>query len=391
MTAVAPTRRFAPGQGLVCLVWLSAILLCLPRVASASAGFLLAKDGTLVVGRNLDATAFTPGALMVNKRGIRKESRSWHELAYGHPSSHPHLTWVSKYGSLTLNTLCRDFIDSGMNEAGLVIQEMSLVENRYPEDASKPCFFMMLWMQYVLDCFATVDEVLASAREVALDGWNWHFFVADASGQAAVIEFIDGRPVLTAGPDLPVAALCDERYAVELQRLRQFAGFGGERPVLLKNDARGRDAATPATDVGFVRAATLLQRGVASPLAPTDYGFAVLDELARDGTRWSCVFDLTGRKLRYRTRTEPAVKEVALADFDFASEGPALMLDIHGAADPSPAAFTAYSPELNRAYLLKKIAGWETVFSSNGATLDGALERLAGYAESTAPAGPAGR
>jgi len=41
------------------------------------------------------------------------------------------------------------------------------------------------------------------------------------------------------------------------------------------------------------------------------------------------------------------------------------------------------SPELNRASLEKKISGWESVFTSNGATLEGALDRISGYSETT--------
>ena len=162
------------GRITVAIARISGLLLaaglCLALVAGqeafACSSFLVKKDGAIVAGRNLDSTKFTPGVVVINTRGVRKESRSWNELAYGQNVPNPHMTWVSKYGSITLNTFCRDFVDGGMNEAGLFIQEMSLVENKYPEDATKPRFFMMLWMQYVLDSFESVDQVVE--KQIAL-------------------------------------------------------------------------------------------------------------------------------------------------------------------------------------------------------------------------------
>ena len=80
----------------------------------ACSSFLLEKDGAYVAGRNLDSNKFTSGAVVVNNRGIRKESRSWNELAYGQEVENPHITWVSKYGSIAFNTFSRDFVDGGI-------------------------------------------------------------------------------------------------------------------------------------------------------------------------------------------------------------------------------------------------------------------------------------
>ena len=74
------------------------------RDALACSSFLVEKNGTVVAGRNLDSTKFTPGVVVINKRGVRKESRSWNELAYGQTVPNPSMTWVSKFGSITFNT-----------------------------------------------------------------------------------------------------------------------------------------------------------------------------------------------------------------------------------------------------------------------------------------------
>ena len=359
------------------------LALAAPQEALACSSFLVEKDGTIIAGRNLDSEKFTSGVVVVNKRGIRKERRSWNELAYGQSVPNSHLTWVSKYGSITFNTFCRDFVDGGMNEAGLFIQEMSLVENKYPEDASKPRFFMMLWMQYVLDSFDSVDQVVGSALEVVIDGWNWHFFAADAGGNTAAIEFIDGKPVLTYGEAMPVTVLCNDTYTTEMERLQKYEGFGGNNPVFLKGDPRTRGAEEPVEDDRFVNAATLIKRTADSPLPPLEYGMKILEEMAWEGTQWSYVCDLTNKKVRFRTKDSPQLKELSFADFDFGSHRSTRMLDIHSTGNIGPDSFSDYSLKLNRHSLKKKISGWESVFTSNGATLEGALDRIAGYSETT--------
>lgn len=361
--------------------------LCVAFIAShevlACSSFLMEKDGVFIAGRNLDSNKFTSGAIVINKRGIRKESRSWNELAYGQEVANPQLTWVSKYGSIAFNTFGRDFVDGGMNEAGLFIQEMSLVENKYPEDTSKPRFFMMLWMQYVLDSFDSVDQVVKSANEVVIDGWNWHFLAADATGNSAAIEFVDGKPVLTYGKAMPVKVLANETYATEMDRLLKYDGFGGDKLVLLKGDERQRDPDEPVEDDRFVNAATLINRGPDSPSAPLDYGMTILEEMAWEGTQWSYVCDLTNKTIQFRTKDSPQLKTLSFADFDFDAVSPTLMLDVHATGDVGPMSFTEYSLELNRDQLFKKISGWESVFTSNGATLDGALDRISSYPETT--------
>jgi hypothetical protein len=326
--------------------------------------------------------------VVVNRRGISKESRSWIELAYGRSVPNPHLSWVSKYGSISFNTFCRDFVDGGMNEAGLFIQEMSLVENKYPEDTAKPRIFMMLWMQYVLDSFESVDQVVASAREVVIDGWNWHFFAADAEGNTAAIEFVDGIPVLTYGEAMPITVLCNETYETEMNLLRTYQGFGGDTPVVLKDAGIIPDPDAPYVDDRFVNAATLIELGGDSPLEPLDYGMKILEEMAWDGTQWSYVCDLTNKTVRYRTKESPELKELRFSDFNFDAASPTRMLDIHATGDIHPGSFSDYNSELNRASLEKKISGWESVFASNGATLAGALDRISGYSETTKIAQP---
>ena len=108
--------------------------------------------------------------------------------------------------------------------------------------------------------------------------------------------------------------------------------------------------------------------------------------MAWEGTQWSYVCDLTNKTIRFRTKDSPQLNTLSFADFDFDAASPTLMLDVHTTVDVCPETFSEYSLELNRDQLFKKISGWESVFTSNGATLDGALDRISSYSETTEPA-----
>ena len=91
-----------------------------------------------------------------------------------------------------------------MNEAGLCIWEMGLDNTEFMENDTLPKLFMSQWMQYVLDNFESVDQVIRSTFEIVLDGWDWHFFTGDRDGSCAAIEFLGGEPVVHTGKSLPV-------------------------------------------------------------------------------------------------------------------------------------------------------------------------------------------
>lgn len=197
--------------------------------------FMLKKDSILITGHNLDKGKHAHGVVVVNKRGVQKQCKSWTELAYNQTVVNPKMEWVSKYGSVTFNRFCRDFPDGGMNEAGLFMVEMSLAGTSWPTDDSKPKIFMCLWIQYVLDNFKSIDQVVQSAHDLTIEGWSWHFFAADQDGNAVVIEFLDKKVVIFKGDELPIPVLANTAYAEELKLIKEYEGFGGTKKINLDN------------------------------------------------------------------------------------------------------------------------------------------------------------
>src|SRR5438477_4854789 len=100
----------------VLLVW-TALLGALP--ARCCTTFLLQGTGALYFGRNLD-WYWEDGIVVVNPRNLQK-------AAFVLPGNTP-AKWASRYGSVTFNQFGREMPFGGMNEAGLVVENMWLDE-----------------------------------------------------------------------------------------------------------------------------------------------------------------------------------------------------------------------------------------------------------------------
>jgi choloylglycine hydrolase len=340
--------------------------------------FTLKKGKALIVGHNLGAGDHVPGVVVINKRGVRKKAVSWKELLSGKPIPNPPLEWIAKYGSITFNPFCRDFPDGGMNEAGLFIEEMTLDGTRFPEDKSKPLLFMMLWMQYVLDNFESIDQVIQSVYDITIDGWTWHFFTADRNGNSAVIEFLAGETRVFKGKDLPYPVLCNTKYEAEINNIQRYKGFGGDEEVNLHNDKIQR----------FVHGARMIQDFDPDKEDAVDYGFKILEQFDRGGTQWSLVCDIKNLKAYWRSSASKEIKKVDLKNFDLSCGSPVKMLDYHtGLGGNVEKNFAAYSLETNRHFVIRAVEalgkGFESFFTSQGSTVEDVIARIAGYSEKT--------
>jgi penicillin V acylase-like amidase (Ntn superfamily) len=323
-----------------------------PRSRGCST-FMLSRGQELVVGHNLDLPRRLPGMIVINKRSVSKTSSSWHELLTSEEPVSQRMSWVSKYGSVTFNPIGREFPDGGINEAGLSIHEMTLSETEYPENDTAPCMFMAHWVQYVLDSFESVEQVLGSASQIVLDGWGWHFFVSDREGGCAIIEFLDGKPVIYSGQSVPVHALCNTQYAHEIEQLKGYEGFGGDQDIDLgdKNFPRFVHAAHMLGNLDAVASASLV-----------DYGFDILRTVERGITQWSYVIDVPQLEVHFRTSVAEKIKHLDLGAFDFSCETPPEVLDIDYPISAEVSAhFVAYTPEINRQFITK---GFECVATS---------------------------
>jgi len=354
--------------------------------------FVLQKGDILVFGKNFDW--FTGlGMVVVNKRGVRK-------TAAFPPERNP-ASWVSKYGSITFDQMGREHPFGGMNEAGLVVEQMWLEATAYPEPDTRPVVGELQWIQYQLDNFSSVEEVMASDSHLRIrpGGAPLHYLVCDREGKAATIEFIEGRMVVHTGDGLPVGVLTNSTYAECLEYLGQHEGFGGDTGIpeapssedrFVRAAAEVKDYCSHASDDG----AGDLQDGVAEPddgpteprdgiMDPVGCAFGILGSVAQgDATRWSIVYDIPGRRIHFRTLDGPDMKVVSLDHFDFECAGPVKILDVNSAeSDTVERYFVDYTRAANRGLVRAAFRKYTEAGFFARMPDDATIDRMADYPE----------
>ena len=314
------TRRFAALAGFGV-----AVLIASP-VLSCTTVCLLEKE-KVIVAYNYDFHS-PDGLLLVNKRGTKRVSTARSQGAI----------WTANYGSVTFNQFGRDNPMTGINEKGLVVTQMWLDGTRYPPVDTRPTIGILEWIQYNLDRHASVAEVVAQAEAVRpTSRYPIHYLVADPTGDAATLEFLDEKLVIHRGATMPVRALANSTYADSVAAFEKSRG-DGVMPATLSSIDR------------FVRAATLAGQGGAEPVAR---GFEILASVAQPRlTRWSVVYDLRAREVHFRTDGNQAIRRLALAGLDFSCATPVKMLDATiGRAGDVGGALLDYTTVANRALI----------------------------------------
>ncbi len=301
--------------------FIATVLLALPVIRiHACSTVLLREDNVLLVGHNLDETTDFKGFICINKRDNYKVGSTWKALRTYSNHLPYSFNWISQYGSITWSSIGRDLPDAGVNEAGLVIEEMSLAQHPYPPPFIQPRLFQMQWIQYHLDSFSTVEQVIESASVIIPDGWPWHFFIADKTGHCATIEYVNNKLVVHTGDALPVTALCNSTYENELERLKNYQGFGGDKAIYLDNRKTPR----------FVRAAHMLNAyDPHTHPSAVDYVFEILDNLGGNLTRRSYVVDILNNRAYFRTEPHAPIRHFSLNAFDFSCNTPVRILDMN--------------------------------------------------------------
>jgi choloylglycine hydrolase len=315
------------------------------RPGAACTAFVMKNGGVVLLAKNLDWPV-GEGYVFVNKRHVIKE-------AFGGAAS-PALRWTSKYGSVTFNQFGREFPLGGINEQGLVIEELN-GPAVYPSPDARPGLNEFQWIQYQLDNHSSVRDVLKSEVRLRISKLllDLHFLIADRSGKAAVVEFAGGRMVSYSGNGLPVRVLSNNSYAESVRFLKMHRGFGGERKV-----SNGPESAER-----FVRAATILEdfdwpvRGVLS-----DHAFTVLRSVEQADTQWSIVYNIPRHLVFFKTRAHRRLKIISLDALDFSCASPVLMLPVETEAGwVLTGDFVPYDPQKNRLLLERVFRRLESI------------------------------
>ncbi len=319
-----------------------------PR-ADACSAILLQLAGRPMMARNYD-WHIGNALVMMNQPGIAKRALSFDNAA----------EWVSEYGSVTVNQYGRELPCDGINESGLAIAILWLSESEYPATDERPSVNTAQWVQYQLDTAATVAEVIASDNKIRITpygGAKVHYFVCDATGDCAVIEFLDGRMVAHRGQDLPQPQITNNTCELSRKHLVGFEGFGGEQQI-------------PSDGASLSRFVRLAAAATEAPAEVDDAHLVALEtihKVRQPSTQWQIAYDLENKAMVFRTRENQAVRRIDLTDCEFGSDKPIQVLDIRTPVEGDVVSeFRNYTREANRRLIERSMAA--TDFTRNWPT-----------------------
>lgn len=232
------------------------------------------------------------GLVFLSPRGQQKFSK-----IPSHHHSDAGEFWISRYASLTLSQFGRDYPMQGINERGLAGMVL-VAPAQYPIIGKRGVITENLWLQYQLDQFSSIQEVAEhlddfGIRKISAD---LHWFLCDASGECATVEFSEGQRRIFRTTDDRLQVLTNSPALESWDWYHEWSQSGRELPVGYGSMAR------------FTRLAWRASHESNLDLT------AALDDVAQEGfTAWQTIFDLKRREMLVRLAGE-ARRQVSFRD-----------------------------------------------------------------------------
>jgi len=305
-----------------------------PAVEACTRAVYLGPEDRVLTGRSMDWKLPMVSNLWAFPRGIERDG------AAGERST----TWISRYGSLTVSGYDIATAD-GMNEAGLVVNLLWEVEATYPEDDGvTPRISLSVFPQYLLDRYATVAEAVVDLREspVQVAGGDVpvgppgraatvHVSLSDATGDSAIIEFVDGETVIW--HDRSYQVMTNEPTFDRQLAVREY--WDGVNPrEFMPGTVRATDRFVRASFyINAVEQTSDARRAAASVFSvirqvSVPWGISIADQPNLSTTRWRVVADHLDRRYYVESVTSPSVFWVDLAKLDLSEGAPVMKLDL---------------------------------------------------------------
>lgn len=285
----------------------------------------LGEDSRIITARSMDWKLDVESNLWIFPRGMKRTGQA------GDNSIH----WVAKYGSVITSGYDIATTD-GMNEKGLIANVLWLVESEYPEfnRNSKPGLSIAAWAQYVLDNYPDVaTAVNALAQEpftlvtAQVPGQErlatLHLSLSDASGDSAIIEYINGKQVIHHSRDYQVMTNSPV-FEQQLALNAYWQQIGGV--TMLPGTNRAADRFVRASFyVNAIPQKASAEESLASMFgvirnASVPYGITTANEPNISSTRWRTVADHKDQLYFFESALSPNVFWVDLKKVDFSAE-----------------------------------------------------------------------
>ncbi len=289
----------------------------------------------VLVGRTMDWPESTEPVLTVFPRGIKR-----HGGLLGHEEivkDNPY-NWTTKYGSL-VTTIYGIGTADGFNERGLAAHMLFLNATDFgPRDPSKPGIHAGLWAQYLLDNAATVTEALALLENVQIimaeargTKTTVHLAIEDASGDSAILEYVNGKPLIHHGREFKIMTN-DPTYDEQLILLKHQDFSKPSSTMPLPGNVNPRDRfiraayflpmlPEPKSEREAVAGVLAITRNVSVPFGAPYKGFGIYN------TEYRTVTDLTNKRYFFELTNSPNVIWAELDRFSLKPGSPVMELN----------------------------------------------------------------
>jgi len=235
-------------------------------------------------------------------------SLDWHEPMGEELRVFPRKT--NRDGTTTYASLCivaKNYDNAyleGINEKGFAAHLLYMEDTIYEKrDISRPSVSYAEWVRYYVDLCSSVQNALDLARFVQITPimiqkkiYPVHLAIEDASGDSAILEFIDGKLVIHHGREFTVLTN-EPMYTKQLENLGKYLPFEGS---CVPSGIEPKDR--------FVRAHYYLQHVSVSKNDPIPSMFYLIALVSvpwqfrnEDSTLWTSVMDLSRKKYYFRS------------------------------------------------------------------------------------------
>ena len=313
---------------------LAVALVAGPVAEACTRAVYLGPEDRVLTGRSMDWKLPMVSNLWVFPRGMERDGVAGPRSA----------SWTSTYGSLVVTGYDIATAD-GMNEAGLVANLLWEVEATYPDDEGEtPRVSLSVFPQYLLDRFATVAEAVTDLRDNPVEvaggevpvgppgrAATVHVSLSDATGDSAVIEFVDGE--MKIWHDRSYQVMTNEpTYDRQLAILEYWQNVNPRE--FLPGTVRASDRFVRAHF--YINAVTqsadprIAAASVFSVIRQTSvpWGISVADAPNLSTTRWRVVADHKDRRYYLESVVSPSVFWVDLDNLDFSEGSEVVKLDL---------------------------------------------------------------
>lgn len=303
----------SPARPLATLLLLAGSVLAADAAVACTRILWNDNGHAVMVGRTMDWPESTEPVLTVLPRGMARDGGllAGQAVVTDNPAR-----WTSRHGSLVTTVYGIGTVD-GLNEAGLGAHLLYLTATDFgARDPGLPGIQAGLWAQYVLDNAATVSEALALLDKVQIvmveargHKASVHLAIEDASGDSAIVEYIDGKPVVHHGPEFRVMTN-DPSYDQQLALLagQDFANPSSDMPLAGNVNPRDRFQRAsyylallpdPASEREAAASILSVARNVSVPFGAPYKGFGIYN------TEYRTAMNLTDRRYYFELTTSP--------------------------------------------------------------------------------------